>query len=199
MKDTQFEITDDVAFVLGNARDGDSFAQCQIYSEFVDQLVAIAGKRINERFRSKIAPEEIVQSVFASFFRRNEMGEFCFEDWNDLWALLVKITVRKSINRVKSFKAAKRDVRREYSPGSDSPASSFFGSATQPSPQDIAIFNECLDQLFDDLPEKLQQIVCLRLQGMSNFEICENLGCSERTVYRSLNRIREIFEKHDNS
>ncbi len=185
---------------MGSARDGDSVAQCQIYSEFVDQLVLLASKRINQRFQSKIAPEEIVQSVFASFFRRNEEGEFCLENWNDLWALLVRITVCKSINRVKRFKAAKRDVRREKHAHENHTESSFFGSKkNQPSPQDILIFNECLDQLLDSLPEKLQQIVCLRLQGMSNFEICEQLKCSERTVYRSLNRIRDIFENQENS
>jgi RNA polymerase sigma factor (sigma-70 family) len=176
LKNTEPEYPDDVAFVLGSARDGDSVAQKQIYSVFVDQLVAIASRRINERFRSKIAPEEIVQSVFASFFKRNDRREFQFEDWNDLWALLVKITVRKSINRVNRFKSSKRDIRKERRQSEKQSNSSFFGAERQPSPHELVIFNECLDQLFDALTEKQQQIVCLRLQGWSNFEICEQLN-----------------------
>ncbi len=180
--------------LLCAARDGVDIAATKIHHKYVDRLVVLANRRINQRYRSKIAPEEVVQSVFASFFRRNERGEFECDDWNDLWSLLVSITVNKCINKAKAFATAKRDVRREVAPLTPSSVdSSFLGFDREPSVQDVAIFNESLDELLDRLSEPMQQIVCLRLQGLSNFEISELLRCSERTVYRSLNRIREIF------
>jgi len=159
----------EIPALLSAARLGENTAAAEIHHKYVDKLVVLASRRINQRFRSKIAPEEIVQSVFASFFRRNQLGEFQCGDWNDLWALLVRITIHKCINKAKSFVQA------------------------------VAIFNESLDELFDRLSEQMQQIVCLRLEGTSNFEISELLNCSERTVYRSLNRIREIFREMENS
>lgn len=188
-----------VSEVLSEAKMGDSVAENTIHREFVDRLVNLASKRINDRFQSKIAPEEIVQSVFASFFRRHRGGEFELEDWNDLWALLVKITLCKSINKIKEFQAEKRDVNRELQqPGDDLVMTSFLAKDTSPNPQEIAIFNESLDQLFDKLSDSQREIVCMRLRGLSNLEISENLGCSERTVYRALNRTKEIFVDQEN-
>ena len=190
----------EIPALLNAARLGEDTAAAEIHHEYVDKLVVLASRRINQRFRSKIAPEEIVQSVFASFFRRNQLGEFQCGDWNDLWALLVRITIHKCINKAKSFGTNKRDVGREVS-GSvrNSADSNFFGWDREPSVQAVAIFNESLDELFDRLSEQMQQIVCLRLEGTSNFEISELLNCSERTVYRSLNRIRDIFREMENS
>ena len=189
---------DDLSVVLKNTQLGDPSAESTVHQRFVSRLVRLASSRINERFRAKIEPEEIVQSVFVSFFRRHKNGDFTYEDWNDLWALLVKITVRKCAKKVDGFLAAKRDVAREI-PGKASTQhdSSVNVASDEPSPEDVVIFNETLDQLFDRLPELLQTIVGLRLQGMSNLEISEKINRSERTVYRSLNQVREIFLEMD--
>lgn len=189
--------TQKLSTLLEDARHGVDYAAAEIHREFVDRLVKLASKRINRRFQAKISPEEVVQSVFASFFRRNGDESYCLEHWNELWALLVKITVNKCINKVKAFDTSKRDIGRENGQckSYDSVSSTFFGCDGEPSAQEMAIFNESLDELFDRIPEFSQRVVGLRLQGMSNFEIAESLNCSERTVYRSLNRIREIFLK----
>ena len=186
--------TQDLTVLLNDARSGVGHAAAEIHREYVDKLVVLASRRINQRFRSKISPEEVVQSVFASFFRRNNDESYLLEDWNELWALLVKITINKCVGKVASFGAAKRDIRREVADnGSEAGAAAFLVSAGDPTPQEIAIFNETIDELFDRIPEFSKQIVSLRLLGMSNFEISESLDCSERTVYRALKRIREIF------
>lgn len=198
---TDSTITIKIPALLNAARQGEGSAAAEIHREYVDKLVGLASRRINQRFRSKIAPEEVVQSVFASFFRRNQCGEFECDTWNELWSLLVRITIHKCINKAKSFATCKRDVSREMTTNllEKRDCSSFFGMDQEPSAQDVAIFNESIDELFDRLSDQMQKIVCLRLEGSSNFEISELLGCSERTVYRSLNRIREIFQEMEDS
>ncbi|MEM9412786.1 MAG: ECF-type sigma factor [Planctomycetota bacterium] len=189
---------DDLASILKSAQLGDQVAESAVHQRFVARLVRLASSRINQRFRAKIEPEEIVQSVFVSFFRRQKQGDFQFEDWNDLWALLVKITIRKCAKKVDNFLAAKRDVSRELSgKASASRDTSLNAASDEPLPHEVAIFNETLDQLFDRLPELLQTIVAYRLQGLSNLEISEKIKRSERTVYRSLNQVREIFLELD--
>ena len=187
----------EVAEILKNAKLGIDAAETAIHRDFVHRLVALASKNINHRFRSKIDPEEIVQSVFASFFRRHRKGEFECDDWNDLWALLVKITVRKCANKINGFLTAKRDIRLEFSHGESWSAASFFGAGKQPTPDEIAVFNESMDQLLDDLPENLRQILGMRLNGMTNFEISEMMQCSMRTVSRGLKTIKETLIRLD--
>ena len=184
---------DDLSAILSDARVGISQAEAELHREFVDRLVRLASSRINNRFRAKIDPDEIVQSVFVSFFRRNADGDFQFENWNDLWALLVKITIRKCSTKISGFMTAKRDVSLERTVHKKTGESSFDAVASEPTPEEVAAFNETLDQLFDLLSPLQQNIVSLRLQGCSNVEISEKIGRTERTVYRSLNKVREIF------
>lgn len=185
---------DEISLILDNAQLGNANAESQLHQQFVARLVRLASSRINTRFRGKIEPEEVVQSVFVSFFRRHKKGEFVLEDWNDLWALLVKITVRKCAKKVNGFMSAKRDIGREVSGKADRNRDSSINAVSpEPSAQEIAVFNETLDQLLDQLPELLQSIVLLRLEGLSNIEISEKINRSERTVYRSLNEVRQIF------
>jgi len=180
--------------LVQRAGQGSSDAEAEIHRAFVDRLVRLASQRINQRFQAKIDPEEVVQSVFVSFFQRNAAGAFQFDDWNDLWCLLVKITVRKCSTRVSGFMTAKRDVSVERSPKSKTDGSSMVLRSPDPNPQEIAIFNESLDQLFDLLTPLQQEIVTLRLQGCSKVEISQKIGRTERTIYRSLNQVQSAFE-----
>ena len=188
---------DDLSRVLRNVKLGDCSAENKLHHAFVERLICLASNRINKRFNAKIKPEEIVQSVFASFFRRHAKGEFHFNDWNDLWALLVTITVRKCANKVEGFMAAKRDINREIEGKVSNSRDSINAIDNEPSAQEVFLFNEVLDQLFDNLSELQQRIVLLRLQGHSNLEIGELTGRSERTVYRALNEVRTVFTDLD--
>ena len=187
----------ELSAILNNAQQGDSLAEATIHREFVDKLVRVASNRISARFRAKIAPEEIVQSVFASFFHRHRNQEFQFENWNELWGLMLKITVCKCADRIAEFRTLKRDVNREVASQSSGSEPAVFTSSTGPSAEEIAIFEDSLDQLFNRLNEQQQQVISLRLQGMSNLEISQLIGRTERSVYRILNQIKSIFSTID--
>lgn len=182
-----------LSVVLENVQQGDSRAEEAVHRQFVDKLLRVASKRISDRFRAKVAPEEIVQSVFVSFFRRHKNHEFQFDNWNDLWALLLRITVHKCVDRIAEFQTKKRDVRRELAT-TDSKLPPAFGAASPgPTAEEVLFFEETLDQLFDRLTPIQQKIVLMRLQGMSNLEISQSINRTERTVYRMLNQIKEEF------
>jgi RNA polymerase sigma-70 factor (ECF subfamily) len=185
----------DLSAILSRARSGNSEAEEALHREFVGRLVRLASQRINKRFQAKIDADEVVQSVFVSFFRRNAVGEFQVENWNDLWALLVTITLRKCSTKVTSFMTAKRNVSLERTVAREPGESSLSVAASEPSPLEIATFNESLDQLFDLLTPLQQEIVTLRLKGYSNVEISQKIGRTERTVYRSLDKVRDVFLK----
>ena len=179
--------------MLDNVRQGDSQAEETVHRQFVDKLLRVASQRISNRFRAKIAPEEIVQSVFVSFFRRHANREFQFENWNELWALLLRITVRKCVDRIAEFQTLKRDVRREHVQQESTVPPTHAVAARGPTAEEIAIFEESIDHLFNRLSETQRKIVVMRLQGMSNLEISQSIHRTERTVYRMLNQIKQQF------
>ncbi|MCO8121442.1 sigma-70 family RNA polymerase sigma factor [Stieleria sp. TO1_6] len=57
-----------------------------------------------------------------------------------------------------------------------------------------AASNEAIDRFLEQLSEAtLRGIVSLKLQGFTNEEIAEKLGCATRTVERKLNLIRRLW------
>ena len=59
-------------------RDGDPTVTKEVFDQYVDRLVAMARKRISLRLAGRIDPEDIVQSVFRTFFHRAKQGQFQF-------------------------------------------------------------------------------------------------------------------------
>ena len=66
----------------------------------------------------------------------------------------------------------------------------------RPSPIEALEFEEEFTSLFANFDEEERQLVELKLQQYTNEEIAVHMGCSERTVRRILNRVRERLEKH---
>jgi len=84
-------------------------------NRFAGALIAEAAKKLGRRLRRKLDAEDVVQSAWASFFRRYADGQFEVKDWSGLWGLLVSITVCKTLNKVKEFNRQARDIKREDS------------------------------------------------------------------------------------
>ena len=102
--------------VMGRLQAGDEAAAAQIFHRFANRLVALAQHRLDAQVRRKIDPEDVLQSVFRSFFVRQAEGRFELEDWDSLWSLLVRITLRKCGRQIAALRAARRNVGREVHP-----------------------------------------------------------------------------------
>ena len=77
--------------LLDQWRAGDERAAKELFDSYVERLMALARRRISQRLASRVDPEDIVQSVFRTFFGRVKAGEFHFED-------KVQDTERKILN-----------------------------------------------------------------------------------------------------
>ena len=65
---------------------------------------------------------------------------------------------------------------------------------SQRSAEDEAVSKEVLSQFLEQLSEAtLRGIVALKLEGFTNEEIADKLGCATRTVERKLNLIRRLW------
>jgi RNA polymerase sigma-70 factor (ECF subfamily) len=191
-------MADETSFenLMQRLRGGDQEAATAIFRQFAHRLIALARGHLAPQFRTKVDPEDVVQSVFRSFFVRQREGQYAFTGWNDLWSLLALITLRKCGHRVEHYRASCRDVNREAAPPpspQDSAASWEF-IAREPTPSEAVMLLEVMEGIIKGLSARHRRIVELSLQGENTERISASIGCSERTVERVLERLRQHLE-----
>jgi RNA polymerase sigma-70 factor (ECF subfamily) len=170
--------------LLARLQAGDHDAGAAVYRQFASRLIALARQKLDPRIREKLDPEDVVQSVFMSFFHRHAGGEYEIQNVESLWGLLSLITIRKCGHKIEHFYAACRDVARESKPQPlDGEASRFWEAiADGPTPSQALLLAETLEGVMRTLDERQRQILTLSLQGYEHPEIAAQLQCSERTV-----------------
>ncbi len=180
---------------------GDPTAYQEIFDRFAGRLVELARRQLGPQLKAKLDPEDVVQSVFRSFFRRQDAGEFYFSSWDSLWGLLVTITLHKCGHQVQYYLAAKRDVRQEIGQNpeadlsSEEVRSSWRALVRDPSPEEASMLRDLLQELMSHLMPIQREILTLRLQGYSTAEIAEQVGRSQRLVQYTLKSLRGRLEK----
>src|SRR5579862_676446 len=79
---------------------GDQAAAQLLFDRYVERLLALARKRISQRLAGRVDAEDVVQSVFRTFFGRAKAGQFHVNDPDDLCRLLTRITVHKTLRQI---------------------------------------------------------------------------------------------------
>ncbi len=179
---------------------GDADAAGELYRRFAGRLVALARQKLPAKLRTKLDPEDVVQSAMGSFFWRLQDGQFELADWHALWSLLVLITLRKCGHKIEYYLAACRDLRRELqladsesSEAAPSNPAAWHALAREPDPAELAEIFDVTETLMKRLNRKQRRIVMLRLQGLSTDEIAQQLGKSRRSVQLVLETAREVL------
>jgi RNA polymerase sigma factor (sigma-70 family) len=173
-------------------RRGDQDAARQIVERYFDRMLLLARRRISQRLSSRVDPEDIVQSVFRTFFVRLKDGEFVFQDQDDLCKLLMRITLHKTLRQVAFHKAAKRNPNMETGQGDRHAEQLMALFDREPSAEATVTFLDQLEHFLDRLEPQTRQIIEMRLQGYSNDEICKELGTYDRKIRRAVERVRDL-------
>jgi RNA polymerase sigma-70 factor (ECF subfamily) len=176
-------------------RAGDENAARQLFDRYVGRLVALARRHISERLAGRVDAEDIVQSVFRTFFVRVRDGQFRVEGPDDLCKLLARITVHKTLRQVAFHRRARRDKGMEVPQGDGGEAMLLAVCSGEPTAEEVVAFVDTLEHFVTRLGEEDRKILALRLEGHSNAEIAEQLGISDRTVRRFVKRIQEHAER----
>src|SRR5438552_8618864 len=125
---------DDYSFdeLMARLRVGDNDAATQVFNRFANRLIELARRRLNPQIRQKLDAEDVLQSVFRSFFAHQAAGQLTgLESWDNLWAWLVVITMRECGRRINYFHTASRDVQREVpTPPSDDDSDAESGTGS---------------------------------------------------------------------
>lgn len=180
--------------LIERCRRGDEDAAREVFDAYVARLIPLARRRISQRLASRVDPEDIVQSVFRTFFARLKDDKFEINDQDDLFRLLVRITVHKTLRQIAHHKAAKRDPNMEM-PQSDSTNEQVLQLlSNEPTPEATVTFLDQLEHFLGQLQPQDRQILELRMEGFSTEEIAKKLGSYDRKVRRVLERIRALAE-----
>jgi RNA polymerase sigma-70 factor (ECF subfamily) len=182
------------ALMIGRLRAGDDAAAGEIVSRFSRRLAGLARSRMGGQMRQKMDAEDVLQSVFKSFFVRHADGQFEPTGWDNLWTLLSVIAVRKCCKHWTFYQADCRDVDRESSAGGGSSAT-WEPFDREPTPDEAAAVADTVEQLMRGLDNRGREILSLRLQGRLVEEIGEEVGCAERTVRRVLDRVKSRLQE----
>jgi len=191
---------------IDDLKAGDEAAVQPLWERYYARLVRLARAKLRASRRAAAAEDEedAALSAFNSFCAGAARGRFPrLADRDDLWRLLVVITSRKAGAQVARQGRRKRGGGRVFeatdlaAAGGDGDGPDFLGSVVsgEPSPDFAAAAAEECRRLLGLLDtDELRRVAVDRMEGYSNDEIAERLGCARRTVARRLDLIRQTWE-----
>jgi RNA polymerase sigma-70 factor (ECF subfamily) len=172
------------------ARDED--AASDIFRRFVGRLTALACRQFDARDRIGADPEGVVQSALGSFFARVGRSQLEFDGWEELWGLLVVITLRKCGKRRDYLRARRRDPGRR---AVADPPDAAEAVDRDPTPLEAVMLADLVQRLLKGLDPTERGIMELTLEGYTAREVSERLGRSERSIWRVREGVRERLHR----
>jgi DNA-directed RNA polymerase specialized sigma24 family protein len=173
--------------LLRRFRGGQPDAATELYVRYAERLRALASGQVAPDLAPRFDPDDIVQSVFRTFFRHAARGQYDVPEGEDLWNLFMIIALHKIRSAAKFHRAAKRDVRATPSSLTDP---STEARLTAPDEMALATLRLVIDELLDALRPSMRAIVELRIEGHEVEEIVRRTRRSRRSVERALREFR---------
>jgi DNA-directed RNA polymerase specialized sigma24 family protein len=170
-----------------------------IWERYFHALLALARDNLRPRIRRRESEEDVLQDMYASFCLRQRRGEFDLANRDQLWGLLVRITLCKARNTANKHRRKRRDVGREQvRHAGDAPGALILDLNSirdrGPGPSEAAALNEALEIRLSSLKKpELRSLALKKLEGWTNAEIAASIGRTERCVERRLKLVRESW------
>jgi RNA polymerase sigma-70 factor (ECF subfamily) len=177
-------------YLVMRTRAGEQDAATQLYLRYVKRLKSLVRRRCSKELARCAGVEDIVQSVFATFFRR--VGEGCYDipDGDEVWKVLLVIALNKVRTQATYHYAAKRDAHRTIN-GAEALIRLKLHA------NDRKIGTEHFQVILTDVLERLHSrdaiLVRLRIDGFSVGEIARKMERSKRTVERVIHETRQTL------
>ncbi len=172
---------------------GQKAAADEIFTRYADRMILLARTRLSSRLAARIDPEDVALSAWRSFFVGAREGQFALNAPGDLWRLLASITLHKVCRQARRHGAARRAIDRDQSlqllPEDKTPTTKRLLNG----PEGQLALTEKVDAIMAKLDAPARRILDLRLQGEKLGAIALRTGRSERTVRRTLARIRHLL------
>jgi RNA polymerase sigma-70 factor (ECF subfamily) len=187
-KDTVDESMIDVSSdrsLLRRLRSGEQDAAAALYVRYVQRVEAVAKAGTSPALAARMDAEDVVQSVFRTFFRRASEGQYQVPDGAELWNLLRVISINKIRLLAAHHRAAKRSVG--VTCELDETLHNYDGAGEENA---LLILKLLIEDAVEVLPEDQRRMVQLRIEGHSVAEIAAATHRAKRSVERLLQDFR---------
>jgi RNA polymerase sigma-70 factor (ECF subfamily) len=177
--------------LLRRYQGGQQHASTELYLRYADRLHALVASQSSKDLARRVDAEEIVQSVFRTFFRRAAHGHYSVPAGEEIWKLLLIIALNKVRAAGAFHRAAKRDMRQTvggeaFELAIESEQSRDDGALT--------VLRIVIEELLEGMPAAKRQMIELRIEGYEMAEIAEKVERSKRSVERVLQGFRSRLE-----
>jgi len=174
--------------LLMRFRRGDADAATALYLRYAKRLRALAQKQTAGTLSTRMDPDDVVQTVFRTFFRRAATGHYQIPDGDELWKLFLVIALNKIRDLGDYHRAAKRNIQRTVGLESSSPE---VPSNIATDEDSLHVLNLTIGDLLDSMSPSQREIVTLRIRGHEVNEISASCKRAKRTVERVLQEFRQ--------
>jgi RNA polymerase sigma factor (sigma-70 family) len=136
---------------------------------YMEKLTSLVERNLSDRFRGRVDAGDVVQDVLASWFRGVGQRRIRPNTPNEIWPLIVNITLFKVRKRIRKETADIRD----------------------PGPEEVKDVEDLIENVCSTLPENLRQVFQWTLEDCSVREIASRLDRSTKTIRAYMKRVRE--------
>jgi len=197
-------MTETPTYWLPALQNGDEQAAERLWKEYFIKTVQLAKRRMGGLRLCAADEEDVALSAMNSFCRMAKNRDEPIADSTELWKLLSTIVRRKANKERQRQFADRRQEHRLVGESGFAPKNKDDGesegnkngiaqfSGREPSPELAMELAETWERILK-LPGA-EELVPLKSDGYSNSEIAEKLGCSTRTIQRTLEKIKKEWE-----
>jgi len=171
---------------------GDAAAAELLWQFLKTRLMRLATRQVG--FSVSYDKDDVALDAFATLCDGILKGRYNIEDRNALWSLLGVITINGARKRSRNERRLRRGGGYTKTAKNDEVLD---GMTTNELSPEISFFaqEEC-ERLLSILPnDGLKKLTVLKVDGYTNQEIAEILGCTRRSIQRRLKLIRQIWTK----
>ena len=148
--------------LLKRIRTGDQDAATELYLRYARRLLRLASSQSSSALTSRVDPEDVVQSVFRTLFRRVSNGFYDVPPGDELWQLLLVLALNKIRKLATYHQAQKRDVRKTQ----DYETVQQFDEQQHATDEtSLQILQMVVDDLLLELPTTKRRIIEMRIEG----------------------------------
>lgn len=174
-------------FRSGPGRSVREDAAAVFVQRYMEKLTSLVERNLSDRFRGRVDAGDVVQDVLASWFRGVGQRRIRPNTPNEIWPLIVTITLFKVRKRIRRETAEIRDVRRTVVTDTDWD----LEDIRDPGPEEVKDVEDLIENVCSTLPENLRQVFQWTLEDCSVREIASRLDRSTKTIRAYMKRVRE--------
>jgi RNA polymerase sigma factor (sigma-70 family) len=167
--------------LLARLNSGDTAAAEQVFRTYEPFLRILVRRELRAGLRTKFDSSDVVQSVWATLLEGLQGGEWHFADRAHLQAFLIRLMKHRFIDLCRKHGPA---LVHEQPLADQRLAEAVAGEG--PRPSEVAQVNELWERIQALCPPKHQELIRMKLEGLTADEIAARTGLHPNSVRRIL-------------